>query len=120
MTDYGPKHPPCTRTPEQVRAAADRAEGTTPAPAASSTGDRGGVYSITTLAEMTGYYRDRISDWTRRKENPLPVGSGGSHGVEYRISLRRLIEWREDQARVEGAKGPAGLSPRDQALARSF
>ena len=43
---------------------------------------------------MTGFHRDTISDWTRRKENPLPTVSGGSHGVEYQISLRRLIEWR--------------------------
>lgn len=70
------------------------------------TGDKGGVYSITALAEMTGFHRDTISDWTRRKENPLPTVSGGSHGVEYRINLRRLIDRREDQARVEGAKGP--------------
>ena len=43
---------------------------------------------------MTGFHRDTISDWTRRKENPLPTVSGGRHGVEYQISLRRLIEWR--------------------------
>ena len=103
MTSYGPKHAARSLNPEQVRAAADRADGTVPEPAASPTGDKGGVYSITALAEMAGFHRDTISDWTRRKENPLPTVSGGSHGVEYRISLRCLIEWREDQARVEGA-----------------
>lgn len=78
-----------------------------PNPAANADAAGGRTYSITELAEMTGWHRDTISDWTRRKENPLPTVSGGSHEVEYRISLRRLIDWREDQARVEGAKGPA-------------
>lgn len=77
-----------------------------PALAEAEGAPRGRTYSIIELAEMTGYHRDTISDWIRRKDNPLPYETGGRHGVEYQISLRRLMEWREDLARQEGMKGP--------------
>ena len=78
-----------------------------PTPAANADAPRGRTYSITELAEMTGWHRDTIADWLRRRDNPLPYEAGGRHGVEYQISLRRFVEWREDLARQEGLKGPA-------------
>lgn len=102
VSDRAPRIKPV----DPIRSAA---AGIPPAPDAPMTANadtsRRTVYSITALAEMTGYHRNTISDWTRRKENPLPTVSGGSHGVEYRISLRRLMEWREEIARQEGIKG---------------
>lgn len=77
-----------------------------PNPAAIADTPRGRTYSITELAEMTGCHRYTISDWIRRKVDPLLYEAGGRHGVEYQISLRRVIEWREDLARQEGMKGP--------------
>ena len=103
MSDRAPRAKPL----DPIRAAKS---GIPPAPDAPMTANadtsRGAVYSITALAEMTGFHWDTISDWTCRKENPLPTVSGGSHGVEYRISLRRLMEWREEIARQEEMKGP--------------
>lgn len=74
-----------------------------PAAAPGADAPRGRTYSITELADMTGWHRDTISDWCRRRENPLPYESGGRHGVEYQISLRRFVEWREKVATAEGA-----------------
>ena len=92
---------------DPIRAAASGATPAAEAPVAGIRASAGGAsYSITELAEATGWHRDTISDWTRRKEHPLPVEAGGRNGVEYRINLRRLIEWREELARQEGMKGP--------------
>ncbi len=61
----------------------------------------GRVVSLTDLADLTGYHRGTISDWITKKR--MPVVRGGRHGVEYQISVREFVEWREKQASAESA-----------------
>ncbi|MBI1689520.1 helix-turn-helix domain-containing protein [Methylorubrum sp. DB1722] len=69
---------------------------------ADAAGATGKVVSITELAALTGYHRDTISDWCKRRG--LPVVRGGAHGIEYQIDVRAFVEWREAQAKAEALK----------------
>lgn len=62
----------------------------------------GKVVSISELSALTGYHRDTISDWCKRKG--LPVVRGGPHGIEYHIDVRAFLDWREAQAKADAAK----------------
>jgi len=63
---------------------------------------KGRVVNIVELAEITGYHRDTLSEWIRRKG--LPVEKDGWHGVGYHIDVRKFIDWRETQARTDAVK----------------
>ncbi|UYW24810.1 helix-turn-helix domain-containing protein [Methylorubrum extorquens] len=69
---------------------------------ADAAGATGKVVSITELAALTGYHRDTISDWCKRRG--LPVVRGGAHGIEYENGWTvDLVDDEEAPAEGEGA-----------------